>query len=178
MKRLLVLLGVGTMLGVVCSAQSSPGVDTMLMPNLIEVNVGATKSVKKEAPRVETPSLPPSLSREEALARVETCEQQASALCNKMDNYRGMLQGSKKKDLMLKTTGYYKPTVLQGADEVRANARTLCKNVNDEIRNIQSASQISVEEQQRFISRLEKIKGLISSQTEKIASLMARKLKV
>lgn len=177
MTRLLMTLGVGMVLGVACFAQSSPEADTMFMPNLIEVNVGATKTAKREAPKVEMPAPEPMLTREEVINRVNNCEQQATVLYSKLDNYRDLLHGSRKK-LILKTTGYYKPSVLRGADEVRADASRLCKNLNQEIVKIQSTSLLSQREQASYISRLEMLKGSISKETEKIAELMIRKLKL
>ncbi len=119
----------------------------------------------------------PQISKEEIPERIITLSNEKSSLCHRLGNYRKALQWKRKKDLILTTTGYFKPSITHGLTDLKSASDGFCKKVEDEIVFILAYYDLEHSISSLYVDQLVEMRRQVETEYDKMPSLLSRKLR-
>lgn len=107
--------------------------------------------------------------------RIEKLEEEKDVVVEKISDYKQTLRFKRKKELLLSSTGYYKPSITLGLTDLKRESDYFCSKVDEEISSL-LAYDIDYNITTGYIRQLEQLQTQVQSEYEKVPDMLRRKI--
>ncbi|MFQ3579712.1 MAG: hypothetical protein SNJ71_06205 [Bacteroidales bacterium] len=170
MKQIKIIFLLVTLVGFSTYAQD---IDSLIFKDLQEVGVTAKRG-KSANEAIKPHEVIDHKYAQQTIAHYET---QKVQLERQIDSYQKFISGAKSEDIILKTTGSFRPTIALGYGDLYDKTKDFIINVSSEIQKIKDSELIDTKSRLEYINKLELMKGYVRMKTEKLSLVMAKKLR-